>query len=70
MSAGLLCRWTKSLYDDDDDDECFVLWEVIPVKSLSFVNFERLLKADKVARQIVDTHKTLVCQFLFGKQET
>jgi len=21
MSAGLLCRWTKSLYDDDDDDD-------------------------------------------------
>ena len=21
MSAGLLCRWTISLYDDDDDDE-------------------------------------------------
>jgi len=20
MSAGLLCRWTKSLYDDDDDE--------------------------------------------------
>jgi len=21
MSAGLLCRWTKSLYHDDDDDD-------------------------------------------------
>jgi len=26
MSAGLLCRWTISLYDDDDDDKYVTLY--------------------------------------------
>jgi len=45
MSAGLLCRWTKSLYDDDDDDDVFenliLLFSNVAEMNLTPLNFIR-----------------------------